>query len=200
MPCPALEAVLHAQPIILYMALTFGFPFSFASADRVYTPVGGKAPSVLLGAPPCSPWEPRGAVPAWWCAVRACARRPVALGPSAGCRARRVLCCAVPRGSGGVCVGASVRLPEARVAWLGCGSLGSLSLSLPQVFCDPVPWCSTSLNLLPWDLKCTRFVCPDAGTPCALPCGPSRAARRAALGVTFLFSPTGASGLVGSVR
>ena len=128
MPCPALEAALHAQPIILYIALPFDLPFGFACADHMYTPIDGKAPSVLLGAPPCSPWEPRGCVPARWCGARACARRPVALARSAGCRARRVPCCAVPRGSGGVCVGASVRLPEARVAWLGGGSLGSLSL------------------------------------------------------------------------
>ena len=115
-PCPAPEAALQAQPIILYIAVPFGFPFSFACADRMYTPVGGRAPSVLFGAPPCSPWEPRGAVPARWCGVCACARRPVALALSAGCRARRVPRRAVLRGSGGVCVGASVRLPEARVA------------------------------------------------------------------------------------
>ena len=54
------------------------------------------------------------------------------------------------------------------MAWLGGGSLGSLSSSLPQVFCDPVPRCSTSLNPLPWDVTCTRVVCPDAGTLCAL--------------------------------
>ena len=30
-------------------------------------PVGGKAPLVPLGASPCSPWEPQGAVPARWC-------------------------------------------------------------------------------------------------------------------------------------
>ena len=49
------------------------------------------------------------------------------------------------------------------------GSLGPLPSSLPQVFCDPVPWCCTSLNLLPVDMTCTEAVCPDAGTPCALP-------------------------------
>ena len=142
-----------------------------SGALRMYTPVCGKPPSILLSAPPCSPWEPWGAVPARWCGVRACARRPVALARSEGCRGRRVPCRAVPRGSGGVCVGASVPLPEASVAWLGGGSLGSLSSSLPQVFYDPVPWCSTSLNHLPWDIICTRVVWPDAGTPCALPWG-----------------------------
>ena len=35
------------------------------------TPVGGKAPSVPLGASPCSPWEPQGAVFARWCGARA---------------------------------------------------------------------------------------------------------------------------------
>ena len=96
-------------------------------------------------------------------------RRPVALARSAGCRVSRVPCRAVPRGSGGVCVGASVRLLEVRVAWLGGGSLASLSSSLPPVFCGSVPWCSTSLNPLHWYITCTRVVCPDAGTPCALP-------------------------------
>ena len=118
LPCPALEAAFRAQPIILYMVVPFGFPFSFACADRMYTPVGCKAPLVLFGASPCSPWEPLGGLPARWCGVRACARWAVALALSTGCRACRVSCRAVPRGSGGVCVGASVRLPEARVAWL----------------------------------------------------------------------------------
>ena len=34
-------------------------------------PVGGKAPSVPLGASLCSPWEPQGAVPARWCGAPA---------------------------------------------------------------------------------------------------------------------------------
>ena len=34
-------------------------------------PVGGKAPLVPLGASPCSPWEPQGAVLARWCGARA---------------------------------------------------------------------------------------------------------------------------------
>ena len=173
MPCPALEPALHAQPIILYIAAPSSFSFSFACADRMYTRVGDKAPSVLFCAPLCSPR---------WCGVRACSRRPVALPRSAGCGARRVPCHAVPRGSGGVCVAASVQLPEARVASLGgtpplsvawrfsC-SLGSMSSLLPQVFCDPVLWCLTSLNLLSWDITCMRVVCPDARTPCALPWG-----------------------------
>ena len=152
MPCPALEAALHTQPIIWYIAVPFGCPFSFACADHMYTPVGGKAPSVLLSAPLCSSWEPRGAVPARWCGARACVRRPFALARHVFCRARRVPCSAEPRGSGCVCVGASVRLPEVRVTWLGGGSLGPLSSSLPQVFCDPVPWCSMTFNPLPWDM------------------------------------------------
>ena len=60
-PCPALEAALHAQPIIWYLAVAFGRPLSFACAIHMYTPVGGKAPSVPLGASPCSPLEPQGA-------------------------------------------------------------------------------------------------------------------------------------------
>ena len=130
MPYPALEAALHAQPIILYIAVPFGFPFSFACADRMYTPVGGKAPSVLFGAPPCSPWEPRRGSSAWWCGVCACARRPLALARSMGCPARCVPCHAVPCGSAGVCAGATVRLPEARVTCLG----GTPALSVAWQF------------------------------------------------------------------
>ena len=61
-PCPA-RAALHAQPIIWYFAVPFERPFSFACAIHMYTPVGGKAPSVSLGASPCSTWEPQGDVP-----------------------------------------------------------------------------------------------------------------------------------------
>ena len=52
MPCPAMEAALHARYGARYMPVTvpFGFPFSLACADRMYTPVGGKAPSVFFGA------------------------------------------------------------------------------------------------------------------------------------------------------
>ena len=39
-------------------------------------PAGGKAPSVPLGASLCSPWEPQGAVPAWWCGARVRVRLP----------------------------------------------------------------------------------------------------------------------------
>ena len=70
MPCPAPEAALHAQPIIRYFAVPFSRPFSFAWAIHMYTPVSGKAPSVPLGASPCSPWEPQGAAPARWCGAR----------------------------------------------------------------------------------------------------------------------------------
>ena len=69
-PCPAMAA-LHVKPIIRYFAVPFGRPFSFACAIHMYTPVGGKAPSVPLGASPCSPWERQGAVPARWCGARA---------------------------------------------------------------------------------------------------------------------------------
>ena len=56
MPCPALEAAVHAQPIIWYFAVPFGRPFSLPCANHMY-----KAPSVPPGATPCSPWEPQGA-------------------------------------------------------------------------------------------------------------------------------------------
>ena len=214
MPCPALEAALHAQLIIWYIVVPFGRPFSFACADHMYTPVGGKAPPVLLGAPRCSPWEPRGAVPARWCGARAYVRRPVAMARPAWCRARHVLCRALPRGPDGVCVSASVRLLEVRVPWLRGGSPGPLSWSLPQVFCDLVLWCSMPLNPLPWDMTGTRVLCPDAGTPdflgghacrrfSGLVCygvGASRTTGRAGLRVTFPCSPEGAGGLVGLVR
>ena len=133
MPCPALEAPSHAQAVILYIAVPFRFPFSLACADHMYTPVGGKAPSVLFGASLGSLWEPRAAPPAWWCGVRVCARRPVALARSAGCQARCVPCRAVLRGSRGVCAGASVRLPEARAAWLG----GTPAFSVAWRFSGP---------------------------------------------------------------
>ena len=71
MPCPALEAALHAQPIIWHFAVPFGCPFSFACADHMYSPVGGKAPLVLLGAFPWSLWEHQGAAPAPWCRASA---------------------------------------------------------------------------------------------------------------------------------
>ena len=54
----------------LVFGSAFGRPPSFACAIHMYTPVGGKAPSVPLGASPCSPWEPEGAAPARWCGAR----------------------------------------------------------------------------------------------------------------------------------
>ena len=75
-PCPALAA-LHAQPIIRYFAVPFGRTGSSACAIHMYTPVGGKDPSVPLGVSPCSPWEPQGAVPARWCGARARVCLPV---------------------------------------------------------------------------------------------------------------------------
>ena len=47
-PCPALEASLQAQFIIWYLAVPFSCPFSCACADHIYTPVGGKVPSLPL--------------------------------------------------------------------------------------------------------------------------------------------------------
>ena len=78
------------NPSYIYIAVPFGFSFRLAPAGRIYNLVGGKAPSVLFGASPCSLLEPRGAVPARWCGVRSCARWPVALARSAGCRLRCV--------------------------------------------------------------------------------------------------------------
>ena len=103
MPCPALEAALHAQPIIWYFAVPFGCPFSFACAIHMYTPVGGKAPSVPFGASPCSPWEPQGAAPARWCAARVHVCLPV-------------VCCIVPCLAGYV---AGVSVPPCGVRRLG---------------------------------------------------------------------------------
>ena len=223
MPRPALEAALHADSIILYIAVPFGFRFSLACADRTYRPVGGKAP---FGPLRCIPVFPMGAPGCCACTVVRCSFLcPLALARSEGCRARCVPCCALLRSPGGVCVGASVRLPDAGwpglvarrpLAWRG-GSLGPLPSSLPQVFCDPVPWCSRFLNLLSWDITCTQVVCPDAGPLCALPwvtgdlvtwcmifsgvmrAGGFQGARRAGLGITVPCSPAGASGLVGFV-
>ena len=133
MLCCALEPALHAQHVILYLAVPPGFPFGLACANRMYNPVGGKAPSVLFGACPCSLWEPRGAVPAWSFGVPARLRWPVALARCAGCRARCVPCRAVLGESGGVCVGASVWLPEVRVVWLE----GTRAFSVAWRFCGP---------------------------------------------------------------
>ena len=113
-PCPALEAALHAQPIIWYFAVPFGRPLSFACAIHMYTPVGGKAPSVPLGASPRSPWEPQGAAPARWCGARVSVCLPV--------MCRLVLCLV------GYVGGVSV--PQCgvwRLGWLGsCSGVGAL--------------------------------------------------------------------------
>ena len=44
MPCPALEAGVHAQPIIWYFAVPYGCPFSFACAGaaRRHMPLRGQ--------------------------------------------------------------------------------------------------------------------------------------------------------------
>ena len=151
LPRPALEPALHAQPVILYIAVPFSLPLGLTCADHLYIPVGGKAASVLLGASPCFLWEPRGAVLAWWCGVCARVRWPVAWArsPSSGlavfcvlpCLAAPVVCASVPqcgrRTSGWFGLVASRPL-----AYRG-GSLGPLPSSLPQMFCDLVPWCAT---------------------------------------------------------
>ena len=104
MPCPALEPALHAQPIILYVAVPFGFPFGLASADRMYIPVGGKAPPVRHPLR-CIPVFPMGAPGCCACVVVRCWRsRPLSslLGSDRGvqgllcslpCRASRVRWC-----------------------------------------------------------------------------------------------------------
>ena len=101
----------------------------------------GGAMFVLM--PACqSPWQgPRGA------GLAVCRVVP--------CLAVLVVCALVPQ------------CGYRQLGWPGLVAffLGSLSLSLPQVFSDPVSWCSTSLNLLLSDITCTRVVCPDAGTP-----------------------------------
>ena len=115
------EPALHAQPGILYIPVPFVFPFG-PLVPVVCTRLSVAKPlrfAIPFGAFLCSLWEPRGAVPAWWCGVRARVRWPAALARSAGCRARCILCRAVLRGSGGVCSGASVRLSDVRVVLLG---------------------------------------------------------------------------------
>ena len=119
MPCPALEAALHAQPIIWYFAVPFGRPFRFACAINMYTQVGGKAPLVPLGASRCLPWEPQGAAPARWCGDRArvclpvvCRMVPCLAGYVAGVS---VLQCAVRRlGWPGSCSGVEAFCPVRR--------------------------------------------------------------------------------------
>ena len=110
-PCPALEAALHAQPIIWYFAVPFGRPLSFACPIHMYTPVGGKAPSVPLGASPFSPWEPQGAALAPWCGARVRVCPPV-------------LCRVVPCLAGYV-AGVSVLQCGVWLGWLGsCSGVG----------------------------------------------------------------------------
>ena len=126
MPRPALEAALHAQPIIWYFAASFGRCLSFACALHMYTPPGGKAPSVALDASPCSSWEPQGAASARWCSARVSVCWPV-------------VCRIVPCGWR---VGAAVRCLAVRVArrvpWcrgVPSGSAGWVRLNTPVPAC-----------------------------------------------------------------
>ena len=102
-PCPALEPALHAQPVILYIAVPSGFPLSLACADRMYTPVSGKPPSVYYPLQ-CIPVFPMGAAGCCACVVVRCScSRPLAscLGSARG----------VP---GSLC---SVPCPASRLRW-----------------------------------------------------------------------------------
>ena len=60
MPCPALAPALHAQPVILYIALPFDISFGLACGDGRYTTVSGTAPSVRYPLR-CIPVFPMGA-------------------------------------------------------------------------------------------------------------------------------------------
>ena len=112
-PCPALAAF-HARPIIRYFAVPLDRPVSFVCAIHMYTPVGGKAPSVPLGAARCSPWEPKGAAPARWCGARVRVCLPV-------------VCLIVPCLASYV-AGVSVsQCGVRRLGWLGtCSGVGTL--------------------------------------------------------------------------
>ena len=193
MPYPALEPALHAQPVILYIAVPFGFPFGLACADRMYIPIGGKAPSVRyplrcipvfrMGAPGCCACK----------VVRCLCSRPLASGLDrfVGCPACCVSCCAMLRGSGGVCVRVSGQFPEVRVVWLGDTPAFSVAwpfsgppdvVAAKRVRCPGVQLSRRpralvlvsylSLNPLPLDITCSQAMCPDVGTPCALPWAP----------------------------
>ena len=71
MPCPALQPALHAQSVILYILVPFGFPFGLACANSMYTPVGGKSPSVRYPLR-CIPVFPMGAPGPCACVVVRC--------------------------------------------------------------------------------------------------------------------------------
>ena len=57
MPCPALEAALHAQLIIWYFAVPFGCPCTFVCAIHMYTPPSVARP---LRSPLVHPPAPHG--------------------------------------------------------------------------------------------------------------------------------------------
>ena len=81
-------------------------------------PVGGKAPPVPLGVSLCSPWEPQGVVPAWWC----CARARACLS------AVRLLVSCVAGHSGGVSVSRCWVWWLGWLGWFGlCCGVGTLS-------------------------------------------------------------------------
>ena len=160
MPCPALEAALHAQLIIWYFAVLFGSPFRFARADHMHTPVGGKAPSVLLGAPRALQQIPRllrllaGALLVLVLAGQLV--RP------AGCRFCRVPYRAVSCGSGGVRVGASVQCQEVSMAWLvlwcrcvSYGAAGWARRNTPMFAGRSLRACGSG-TVSPWPIACSE--------------------------------------------
>ena len=151
MPCPAVEPALHAQPVILYTAVRFGFPFGLACADGMYSPVGGKAPSVRYPLR-CIPVFPMGAPGCCACVVVRCSCScPLASRLGSVCWVPGSLCSILwraPRLWWCVCwclsavagtQGGLAWWHAGLLAWRG-GSLGPLPSSLLQVFCDPVPW------------------------------------------------------------
>ena len=110
----------------------------------MYTPVGGKAPSVPLGAFTCSPWEPQGAASARWCGARVC----VCL---------LVVCHIVPCLAGHV---AGVSVPQCgvwRLGWLG-SCFGAVAFRPAQRagfgVTLPCPPARGSRGASPWSLAC----------------------------------------------
>ena len=186
MPCPALEPALHAQPVILYIAVPFGFPFGLAFAGRMYIPVGGEAPSFRhplrcipvfpMGAPGCcacvvvrcscsrllaSRLGLVGGVPGSLCSVPCRASRlGLAVFRAMPCFAAPVVCASASQG-GCRRSGWFGLMPRRPLGWHG-GSLAPPSSSPPQAFCDPVPWCSTFSEATPMGAGVTFVPQPPA--------------------------------------